>query len=221
MDYVVALTKKWNLRKFDKLKLDGNWFMITSPEEYDTIRRVKPRYMFFVHWSWLVPKDIYENYECVGFHVGDLPEGRGGSPIQNRIMEGVYHTKLTAFRIGGGIDAGDVYLKRDLCLNGGGEEIYIRASDIIFDNMIPYIVRNNPIPKLQEGVGTISKRRKSEESEIKTPISLSRLNDFVRMLDADTYPTAFIRYGNLRIEFTRSSLKTDCLLADARIEVIE
>jgi len=219
--YILATIKPWNIKKYNILNLEGDWHLIVSPSKYADITIYKPRYVFFVHWSELVPKDIYDNYECIGFHVGDLPYERGGSPVQNRILEGKYHTKITAFRIGEGIDTGDIYLKRNICLNGGGEEIFIRASNIIFDDMIPYIVKNHPIPVVQTGVGSISKRRKPEESEITTPIGLTRLNDFIRMLDADTYPPAFIRYGNLKIEFTRPSLKTGYLVADVRIGEIE
>jgi len=222
MNYCVATIKPWNIRNFEKFfGNNSQWYLITSPEEYDVIKELKPRYVFLPHWSWIVPKEIYESVECVGFHEGDLPNERGGSPIQNRILDGVYHTKITAFRIDGGIDTGGIYLNRYTCLNGGGEEVYMRIADVVFDDMIPYIVDNNPTPVPQEGTGTIFKRRKPEESEINHPMSLRQLHDFIRMLDAETYPKAFIRYGNLRLEFSRSSLKFDHLAADVRIEEIK
>ncbi|KKN72335.1 hypothetical protein LCGC14_0411620 [marine sediment metagenome] len=217
MDYIVATTKRWNLIKFGNLILDGRWHLISSPSEYDQIAELNPRYVFFVHWSWRIPEEIYSRYECVGFHVGDLPNERGGSPIQNRIVEGIQHATLSAFRIDGGIDTGDVYLKKAICLNGGGEEIYMRVADLIFDDMIPAIVRDNPTPTPQMGTGTWYQRRKPFESEIITPTTLPELADFIRMLDADTYPPALIEYGNLRIEFTRPSLKTGYILADVKI----
>jgi methionyl-tRNA formyltransferase len=37
------------------------------------------------------------------------------------------------------------------------------------------------------------------------------------MLDAEGYPPAFVRAGPFRIEFTRASLRTGRVLADARI----
>jgi methionyl-tRNA formyltransferase len=37
------------------------------------------------------------------------------------------------------------------------------------------------------------------------------------MLDAEGYPPAFVRVGRFRIEFTRASLRTGEVLADARI----
>lgn len=217
-EYVVALTKPWNVEKYKDLKLEGNWRSLTSPNGYRLLKIYKPRYVFFVHWSWLVPEEIYLKYECIGFHIGDLPLQRGGSPVQNMILEGVSHTKLSAFRIGKGIDTGDIYMKRDVCLNGTAEEIYIRVADVIFGDMIPNIVSSNLVPVAQQGKGMIYTRRKPEDSEVNLPMSLRQLYDFVRMLDCESYPPAFIRYGNLRIEFARASLKADCIVADARIK---
>jgi len=52
-----------------------------------------------------------------------MPYGRGGSPLQNLIVRGYRHTKLTALRMVEEFDAGPVYLKEDLCLEGNAEEI--------------------------------------------------------------------------------------------------
>ena len=46
---------------------------------------------------------------------------------------------------------------------------------------------------------------------------LSEVFDYIRMLDADTYPPAFLDKNNLHIEFTRASLKDGHILADAKI----
>ena len=47
--------------------------------------------------------------------------------------------------------------------------------------------------------------------------SLAEIFDYIRMLDADTYPPAFLDMNNLHIEFTRASLKDGHILADAKI----
>lgn len=221
MNYVVATTKRWNQSKFGCLKPYYDWHLITSPDDYDLLDALNPRYVFFVHWSWIIPPAVYSRYECVGFHTADLPDGRGGSPVQNRIMEENYHTVITAFRISEKLDGGDVYLRENICLNGGGEEVFMRTADVVFGDMIPYIINHNPEPKPQSGEGYTSKRRTPRDSKLVTPMTLGKLLDTIRMLDADTYPPAFIQYGNLRIEFTRPSLKTGYLVADARITEVE
>ena len=217
-NYLVATIKRWNVKKFWEKDLGGHWYLVDGREELtiETCKQINPRYIFFAHWSWMIPPEIYENYECVVFHPADLPDGRGSSLFQHRIKSGVYHTKVSALKVTKGIDTGDIYIKRDFCMNGGGEEIYLRLADLIFDEMIPEIVRNEPIPVPQVGKGTIFRRRTPEDSEIETD-NLNKLYDFIRMLDADTYPPAYIDYGNLRIEFTRASLKHDCILTDVKI----
>ena len=75
---------------------------------------VEPRYIFFPHWSWKIPKEIYEHYECVAFHMTDLPYGRGGSPLQNLIVREKYYTQISAFRVTEGMDEGPIYLKHPL-----------------------------------------------------------------------------------------------------------
>ncbi len=119
--YIVATTKDWNIAAFHAHSppLPGNWHLITSPEDLTAARiaELKPRYVFFPHWSWLVKRDVLELTECVCFHAADVPYGRGGSPIQNLIARGHTDTKLTALRMVEALDAGPVYMKLTLELN--------------------------------------------------------------------------------------------------------
>jgi methionyl-tRNA formyltransferase len=164
-----------------------------------------------------VPKDILNNYECVCFHETDLPFGRGGSPLQNLISRGYKETFVTALRMTEEIDAGAVYLKKPLSLNGLAEEIYMRAAEIIY-SMIKVIVLEEPEPIPQKGKVTVFERRTPQMSQFQTSFStLSKLFDHIRMLDASEYPRAFVEYGNYRIEFSRPALRTDKIEATATI----
>ena len=49
--------------------------------EFLKLSKFSPHYIFFPHWSWLIPEEIYQNFECVIFHMTNLPYGRGGSPL--------------------------------------------------------------------------------------------------------------------------------------------
>jgi methionyl-tRNA formyltransferase len=57
-----------------------------------------PSHVFFPHWSWKIPATVHRGFECVIFHMTDLPFGRGGSPLQNLIVRGIERTQLTALR---------------------------------------------------------------------------------------------------------------------------
>jgi len=219
-NYVVAGAKPWNRRVFDEViaRYPGVWHFIGQPDGLapDRIASFAPRYIFFLHWSWKVSSEIINNYECVCFHMTDVPYGRGGSPLQNLIVRGHRNTKLTALRMVEDFDAGPVYLKKDLCLEGNAEEIYIRAS-YLSAQMIRHIIEEQPEPRSQVGEPIIFKRRKPHESRIPELPTLQALHDFVRMLDAEGYPRAFLEHAGFRYEFSRAALYDGHVVADVQI----
>jgi methionyl-tRNA formyltransferase len=180
------------------------------------LRAIGPRYVFFPHWSWKIPVEIFQHFECIIFHMTDVPFGRGGSPLQNLIVRGIQHTKLTALRCMEEMDAGDVYLKCDLSLNGTAEEILRRASDLTGE-MIKVILANNPVPTPQTGEVTLFKRRMPRDGDIAPLPDLGHIYDHIRMLDADGYPRAFVEMGDFRLEFSDAELKPDAVDATVRI----
>ena len=220
--YVVAGCKPWNRRVFDDVlgKLAGEWIYLGEQNQLclESIRQFGPRYIFFLHWSWKVPAEILNEVECVCFHMTDVPYGRGGSPLQNLISRGHRNTKLTALKMTSAFDAGPFYLKKDLSLEGGAEEIYLRSCALSAD-MIKEIVENETCPVPQTGEPVNFKRRKPQESEIAEVDSLENLHDFIRMLDAEGYPRAFLSHAGYRFEFSRSALYDGRIVADVQITV--
>ncbi|MGH2542460.1 MAG: methionyl-tRNA formyltransferase, partial [Ardenticatenaceae bacterium] len=116
-------------------------------------------------------------------------------------------------------DAGPVYLKEDLSLEGSAEEIYIRAS-YLSATMIKRIVDERIEPEPQSGEPVIFKRRKPSESRISELISLHTLHDFIRMLDAEGYPRAFLEHKGFRYEFSRAAIYDGRIAADVTITPI-
>ena len=115
------------------------------------------------------------------------------------------------------IDSGDIYLKKELYLNGNAQQIYNRASDIIF-KMIIEILKKNPLPKKQEGKPTFFKRREPHMSNIKDLNNLEKAYDYIRMLDADGYPKAFIETKHFKIEFNEADFDNNELSARVKIQ---
>jgi methionyl-tRNA formyltransferase len=218
--YLVLGCKPWNRRLFDEslMRLPGRWRYIDSPTDLtlDLAGRLTPRYIFSLHWSWKVPDELVDRYECVCFHMTDVPFGRGGSPLQNLIVRGVHETKLTALRMSQQFDAGPVYMKEPLSLDGGAEEIYLRAGRLSAE-MIQRIIRQEPKPVPQRGKAVNFKRRKPQESEVGNPTSLEEFHDFIRMLDAEGYPRAFLHHSGFRFEFSRPALYDGRIVADVTI----
>ncbi|MDH4156286.1 MAG: formyltransferase family protein [candidate division Zixibacteria bacterium] len=223
--YVVATIKPWNIEVYNKIikNYPGEWHLISEPQALtvDKIKSIAPKYIFFPHWNHIVPAEILDIATCVCFHETDLPYGRGGSPLQNLIARGHRETVVTALRMSDELDAGPVYLKRPLSLEGLAEEIFIRAAHTVAE-MIKTIITENPEPKQQTGKSTLFTRRKPGQSKIPTEINrLADLFDHIRMLDAHSYPRAFLESGGFRYEISRPALKTGEILADVRITEIE
>lgn len=217
---ILASDRSWNWPLIDILqeRCGCKFILISDSDEltYEKISTLHPRFIFFPHWSSTVDKKIYESYECIIFHMTDLPFGRGGSPLQNLIMRGIYETKITALRCVEEIDAGPIYLKKPFTLFGSASEIFLRATKVI-EEMIVEIVKKLPEPKSQIGDPILFKRRKPAEGNLDKAESLDQIFDLIRMLDADGYPRAFIDIGCFRMEFSRSLIKSNEVLADVRI----
>lgn len=223
MKIIIATTKPWNVQnavkmaacykgvhKIKVIKEKQN----LSKEELD---QFQPDIVFFPHWSYMIPADIYENYICIVFHMTDLPFGRGGSPLQNLIVRGIYETKISAIRVVREVDAGPVYMKEAFTLEGSAQEIYSRMSDIIFQKMIPAFFEKELTPVAQQGQIVLFKRRTPEQSRIPEGLSLRQMYDYIRMLDAQGYPNAYIDLGSCRITFYCAQMEDGVVRAEAEI----
>jgi methionyl-tRNA formyltransferase len=217
---VLASNRHWNWVLVDRLatRIGCDFILISEPKELTIAKLVaiNPKFVFFPHWSHHIDSNIYEQFECVIFHMTDLPYGRGGSPLQNQIAQGIYETKISALRCVEAMDAGPIYLKKPFSLYGSAEEIFLRATDIIED-MIVEILQKSPEPIAQVGPATVFKRRKPEDGNMVTAQSLEQVFDLIRMLDAEGYPPAFIETECFRLEFSRASLKSGSVIADVKI----
>lgn len=224
MNIIIATIKSWNVEYARQLQVEyadeHNIMVIESKEELkvDLIQEFNPDYIFFPHWSYIIKKDIYEHYPCVVFHMTDLPYGRGGSPLQNLIVRGHKDTKLSAIQVTKELDAGPIYCKEELSLEGSATEIYRRASKIIFEKLIPWIIKEQPTPVSQSGDITTFSRRKPEESELQADMSMVTVYDYIRMLDAEGYPNAFVMLGDKKISFTKAKLENGKIDAHVVIE---
>jgi len=204
---IIATIKPWNISFFKKkIKLlKGDWKIVTNPSQLkikkSKIKKVKN--IFFIHWSYLVSKDILKKYNCICFHMTNLPYGRGGTPLQNLIIRKKKYTNISAFIMNDQIDSGDlIKIKREkLVLNGSAQQIYEQSSKIIF-NMIKKIIKMKKIITHKQKGQIINFKRLKNNSEIDVNSNnLNNIYDHIRMLDAKTYKNAYIKIGKLKIDF--------------------
>ncbi len=60
-------------------------------------------------------------------------------------------------------------------------------------------------------------RRKPEDGNLRSAESLDEVYNYIRMLDADGYPPAFVRIGDYKLEFSRASQKVGEVDANVKI----
>ncbi len=225
MNYIIADSRAiTNYDSFKESKVSSHHLFFSINDKYDLnlsyLKNIDPKYIFFPHWSFIIPEEVYSNFNCVIFHMTDLPFGRGGSPLQNLIKRKVKHTKISAIKCVKELDAGPIYLKENLALSGSAQEIYKRASRIIVE-MIKQIVASNIQPTEQVGEVVRFQRRKPHQSEISGISNLEDLYDHIRMLDADGYPLAFINRERINYQFSKAKLTDDGVLhAEVEFRVI-
>jgi methionyl-tRNA formyltransferase len=220
-EFVLLSEKSWHQDLFEHLQqqIPANWTWIKSKDEFNiaNLKSINPDYIFIPHWSYIIPAEIYERFNCIVFHMTDLPYGRGGSPLQNLIVRGHKDTKISAIRVSKGIDTGPVYLKKPLSLNGTAEEIFIRSAQVIKE-MIIEIVAQQIQPKDQTGEVVLFERRKPEDGNINLCNNIEQVYDFIRMLDCEGYPNAFLETNKFRLEFSKAKLQSGkTIIADVRI----
>jgi methionyl-tRNA formyltransferase len=103
-----------------------------------------------------------------------------------------------------------------LALDGNAEQIYLRANDLAV-TMIERLIAEQPSPQPQQGEVVTFKRRRPAESEIKSPSSIDSFYDFIRMLDAEGYPRAFLRHEGFLFEFG-DAVRSDNFI-EARVRI--
>lgn len=215
---VIAISNELYDSVFDEN--DEKYVFIKDKQDLtvERLKRINPQYVFLPHWSYIIPKRIYENFNCVIFHMTDLPFGRGGSPLQNLISRGIYRTKISAIRCSKILDGGDVFLKKDFSLeNKSAQELYQDAGYIIKD-MIKEISDKKLDPIPQSGEIVSFERRTKEMSDISKLTSLTKIFDYIRMLDAPGYPYAFLQIGNFKYSFTNAKKIDGKIEAKVQIE---
>jgi methionyl-tRNA formyltransferase len=223
--YIILSEKSWNSNLKKQLELqfpNDKWILINRKEDFniDFLMEYKPSKIFIPHWSYILSSDIYNNYECVVFHMTDLPFGRGGSPLQNLISRGYKRTKISAIKVQKGIDTGDVYLKKELDLKGTASEIFERANFVI-EKMIHLIIKKKLKPIPQVGDVVEFKRREVKDSSIKELCELDKVYDYIRMLDCEGYPSAFIETSCIKFEFTKANFDVGNQIIFANVRIIK
>ena len=185
MKVLIATIKSWNIESTYKLvdKYSHAYEIKLVSKQPDLLEKVvykfDPDYIFFPHWSYMIPESIFSRWNCIVSHMTDLPFGCGGSSLQNLIIRGFRETKISAIQVSKELDGGPIYMQSMLSLEGSAEDIFKRASRIIFEEMIPKFLTKKLVLKEQSGEVTVFKRRSPKESELQEDMDLCMIYDYI------------------------------------------
>lgn len=158
--------------------------------------------ILFIGWSWIISDEITNNYLCIGIHPSDLPHYRGGSPIQNQIIDGVDKSKVTLFTLSSKLDSGDIWCKEDVNLSGNNMNAIFKniidSSVTLLENFFKKYPNIEPITQ-KTGVGSYFRRRTPIQSKLVKQdlqnMNTLELYNFIRCLTTP-YPNAYFEDDN-------------------------
>jgi methionyl-tRNA formyltransferase len=203
---------EWNFVDADRVlgSLGIESVPVRTPKELEERLNTEAEitWAFAPHWRYLIKPNLLSDRCFVGFHVGKLPDDRGGSPIQHQILRGAYASQLCAFRIDSGIDTGPIYAREDFDLSEGSLEEILRRASLLSARMMGTILTKQIQPVVQTRVGTIFSRRSPDQSRIPPGLAERELYDFIRMLELDCpgYPPAYVVHDGQNVCFSSASL---------------
>ena len=129
-------------------------------------------------------------------HPSKLPKYRGGSPIQNQIINGEERSAVTLFIMNEKMDAGNIVFQESMSLSGSISDIFDRIEELGYKGTMQFL--NNPtngIKQIEEDASYFN-RRIEEQSEITFDElkgkSAKYIYNKIRMLQ-DPYPNPYIK----------------------------
>lgn len=161
---------------------------------------------FAVGWSEIIPEDRYKYNLILVLHPSQLPNYRGGSPIQHQIIDGLRTSAVTIFKLDvnyPGIDTGPIAWQMPYSLDGDLKDVLGNISKVGARGVVGLANQFDP-SSLNYGLtfidqpegGFTRKRRCPLQSEViaeeLNTWTAKKLHDKIRSLQ-DPYPNAFIR----------------------------
>lgn len=198
--------RDWAIKIYKNLenKLPKHKFVIIdSVSSYKKINifQIKPDLILWYGWSQLINSDIIDRFFSVMLHPSPLPKFRGGSPIQNQIINGKLDSAVSIFKISQKIDEGDIIYQKYLSLEGELSKIFSEIIKIGTKLSIKMInnFKKLKLKKQDNTIATYYSRRKPSQSEITiNEIKNSTANELYNKIRSlqDPYPNAFIKDKN-------------------------
>ncbi|MGE5340714.1 MAG: formyltransferase family protein [Candidatus Omnitrophota bacterium] len=156
---------------------------------------------FFLGYLTRVPPDILKrNRHNLVIHESDLPQGRGWSPVAWQVSSGVNDIPVCVFEATDELDAGPVYLRDTIALDGTEllPEIREKQGRKTVELCLRVLEQWEKLEaEIQDGPPSYYRRRTAEDDRLDIKKSIEANFNHLRILDNENYPGWF-DYKNCR-----------------------
>ena len=173
---------------------------------------IKGDVAFFLSCFEIVGKKfLVLNKHNIVVHASALPKGKGWSPATWQILDGKNEIPLTLFEATEKVDAGDIYIRDIIKLNGSEliDEWREKLGEKIIEMCLLFIeklMKKNLKMEAQNDNETFYPRRSPEDSRIDPEKTISEQFNLFRVVDNDFYP-AFFDYKGCRYSLKISKIQ--------------
>ncbi len=152
---------------------------------------------FYLSYGQIISSGILaKNKHNIVVHASDLPVGKGWSPMSWQILEGKDEICVTLFEAVEKVDAGAIYLKKNLKFSSTEllDALRLKLGNLIvlmcleFINTFPDILLNK---KEQSGASTFYDRRFPKDSGLDPDKTIREQFNLLRIVDNEKYPAFF------------------------------
>lgn len=161
----------------------------------------KAHISFFLSCFEIISREFLEKSDHnIVVHACDLPHGKGWSPTSWQILEGKNKIPLTLFEAVDDVDAGPIYLKD--CLQLNGHELIKEWHNLLGAKIIQMCLQfTDEYPDIakkgqeQTGEKSFYPRRLPKDSELDIYKTIDEQFNLLRIVDNEQYPAFFIKNG--------------------------
>lgn len=154
---------------------------------------------FMLSYSQIVNKEqLGKCKHNLVVHESALPQGKGWSPLTWQILEGKAVVPICLFEAAESVDAGDIYIQREMKFAGtelveGLRQVQGRTTIAMCQEFVaryPVILQE---ARQQQGMESFYPRRRPEDSRLDMNKTLAEQFELLRVVDNQKYP-AFFEY---------------------------
>ena len=157
------------------------------------------RIAFYLGCTRIVPPELLRrNERNLAVHESDLPQGRGFAPIAWQVLAGASRIPMVLFEVVEAVDAGPIYLRKELALEGHElmPEIRAKQGELTVALCLEFVRRYPRIqPRPQRGSASYFPRRRPADSRLDLDVTLREQMALLRIVDNERYPAFFDHQG--------------------------